>query len=242
MGVCESLFSGEKKSSPPQVVKRTNHKNNNFFSAPVHESQKNNKDNGYIDNSVSQMTMTVDRSQIFEPQKPEVYRYINKYKTNTTQRSLAKESLVECGNGRGNSLMLSNTKSRHYTSIISKIDDTEYESSYDGVEMIVDGVIDESLLKKTNDKNTINNYNEFIGKQKEDNNVNGKVIDFYNKPLVEKNSKSLNEEEEEQKKKKQEEDELSGIAPLDVNKENNLNGNNKNNEEMKRYIQSMGKY
>ena len=41
-------------------------------------------------------------------------------------------------------------------------DDTGNESSYEGIEMIIDGKMDEDMIKKSTDQNTINNYNEFI--------------------------------------------------------------------------------
>ena len=38
-------------------------------------------------------------------------------------------------------------------------------SSYDGIEMIQDGKVDIDMVKKSTDKTTMNNYNEFIGKK-----------------------------------------------------------------------------
>ena len=77
-----------------------------------------------------------------------MYQYINNYKTNGLQRSVAKASLVELG--RGNSLLNSNLQNPvvNPNSIYSsKIEETGYESSYEGIEMIIDGKMDEDLDK-----------------------------------------------------------------------------------------------
>ena len=180
MGACDSLFKDQKK----RIIQRedmTRPKNvgGNFFSAPVNNSTTNNDIN---QTTLSQMTMEV--SQHFEPSKrPQVYQYVNKYKNNGLQRSVVKASLVELG--QGNSLMFSGIKGSRanqtnslYT---SKADDTGYDSSYDQCEMIVDGKMDEELVKNRCDN--INNYNEFIGRKGSNGlkNNNNKIMDYYHK-------------------------------------------------------------
>lgn len=183
MGACESLFKEDKKKKIFPREDRVNKPKNvgrNLFSAPINNSTTNDINQ----TTLSQMTMEV--SQHYEPAKrPQVYQYINKYKTNGLQRSVVKASLVELG--QGNSLMFSGIKGSRanqtnslYT---SRADDTGYDSSYDQCEMIVDGKMDEELVKKSCDKNTINNYNEFIGKKDSNNlkNGNNKIMDYYHK-------------------------------------------------------------
>ena len=160
-----------------------------------------------------------------------------RFTSNGLQKSVAKASLVELGN-QGNSLMYSNIKNNsraNQTSIFtsSRIDDTGYESSYDGFEMIVDGKMDEDLVKNSSDKNTINNYNEFI--KKNEDNKNKKVMDYYHKTFI-NNNKTNNEIES------KDGDDLSGIPISGVNQLKNKNNNMNINENMKKYIQSMGKF
>ena len=243
MGTCESLFNSEKEKARPVVKKeKNNNVGANLFCAPVNSSANN--DNIYVDASMSQMTMTMDNSHYHEPQKPQVYQYINKYKTNGLQKSVAKASLVELGN-QGNSLMYSNIKNNsraNQTSMFtsSRIDDTGYESSYDGVEMIIDGKMDEELVKKSSDKNTINNYNEFIKKKEDDNNNNTnnkKVMDYYTKNY---NNKNL---EKNVDKIVDNGDELSGIPSMNANQvKKKVKSNNNTNSNIQKYIQLMGKY
>ena len=226
MGTCDSLFNTEKEKARPAVQKEQNNNvGKNLFCAPVNSSANN--DNIYVDPSISQVTMTNDNSHYYEPQKPQVYQYINKYKSNGLQKSVAKASLVELGN-QGNSLMCSNVKNNsraNQTSIFtsSRIDDTGYESSYDGFEMIVDGKMDEEMVKQSTDKNTLNNYNEFIRK-KDDNNLfknkNTKVMDYYHKPYLNNNNKKLDSILEENKDG---DSDLSGIPKSSPNKIKNNN-------------------
>ena len=234
MGTCESLFNNEKNNKENNKVNKTNKVNqinqvnqpknrgSNLFCAPVDSTNANN-DNTYVNQTMSQMT--IDVSQYREPQKPRIYQYINKYKTNGLQKSIAKASLVEMG--QQNSLIYSNIKNSKanqtnslYT---SRADDTGYESSYDGFEMIVDGKMDEEMVKQSTDKNTLNNYNEFIRK-KDDNNLfknkNTKVMDYYHKPYLNNNNKKLDSILEENKDA---DSDLSGIPKSSPNKIKNNN-------------------
>ena len=226
MGICETIYDKEKdkdknNKTRQKEPKKLNNKGSNLFCAPINSSTTN--DNIYVEPSMSQMTMTMDNSHYIEPKRPpQIYQYINRYKTNGLQKSVAKASLVELG-GQANSLMVSNIKNSrmNQTSIYtSRIDETGYESSYDGVEMIVDGKMDEDLVKQSTDKNTLNNYNEFI-KKKEDNN----------------NNKHNNIDES------KDGDDLSGIPPVSYNnKLNKKNSNKDTKDKMQKYLESMGKY
>ena len=135
MGTCESLFNNPERQKNNKISKedpKLKNKGSNLFCAPIDSSI--NKNNLYSNNnSISQNTITMDMSQYPETQKPPIYQYINKYKSNGLQKSVAKASLVELGN-QGNSLMYSNIKNNsraNQTSIFtsSRIDDTGYESS-----------------------------------------------------------------------------------------------------------------
>ena len=184
MGACDSLFRDNKKRIIPRedIVNKPKNVGGQLFAAPINNNSTNNNDINQT--TLSQMTMEV--SQHYEPSKrPQVYQYINKYKNNGLQRSVVKASLVELG--QGNSLMFSGMKGSRanqtnslYT---SKADETGYDSSYDQCEMIVDGKMDEELVKNSCDKNTINNYNEFIGKKDSNSlkNNNNKIMDYYHK-------------------------------------------------------------
>ena len=192
MGVCESALGGEKESPKLKEIYKTRNKGGNLYCAPINASQNN--DNIYVDKSFSQMTMTMDMSQYRPTHKPQIYKYINKYKTNTLQRSLAKGSLVELG-GKGNSLMNSNIKNSvdgPDSIYSSRCEDTGFESSYEGFEeMIFDGKIDEEYVKNCGDKNTLNIYNEFIGKKENNNNKKDKIMDYYHKSNSNKNANNV---------------------------------------------------
>jgi hypothetical protein len=221
MGVCDSAFNNDKENQKNNYYNRQPaQKGSNFFAAPI-DSPDN--DNIYVnDNSMSQ-TMTIDMSHYQSQKPPIMYQYINNYKTNGLQRSVAKASLVELG--KGNSLLNSNLQNSgvNPNSIYSsKIEETGYESSYDGIEMIIDGKMDEDLVQKSTDINTINNYNEFIKKKDDSNGTKNNFMDYYHKVSSNSNKKSNNSNGN-LKGNKEEEDTLSGI-PLG----NNKNTKNKN--------------
>ena len=183
MGACDSLFKENKTGiiSREDIVKRPKNAGPQLFSAPINNSTTNNDIN---QTTSSQMTMEV--SQHYDlPKRPQVYQYTNKYNNNGLQRTLVKASLREFG--QGNSLMVSGIKGSRanqtnslYT---SRVDDTGYDSSYSQCEMIVDGKMNEELVKNSSDKNTLNNYNEFIGKKDSNSlkNNNNKIMDYYHK-------------------------------------------------------------
>lgn len=212
MGVCESTFNPEKER--PKLKDSYKQKNigRNLYCAPIYSSPNN--DNIYVDNSLSQITMTMDKSQTPSTSKPQIYKYINQYKTNGLQRSIAKGSLVELGT-KGNSLINSNMKNSAEgpnSLFSSRCEDTGLESSYEGFEeMIFDGKIDEEYVKNCGDKNTLNIYNEFIGKKESTNKKNDKIMNYYNKNS---SNKIINNKETKniEIKEKKEGDELSRIT------------------------------
>ena len=224
MGTCDSLINGsnkdkdKKKNNRLKGNKHLKNKGSNLYCAPIDSSLNNG--NAYTNSiNMSQMTMTHDMSHYQEYQRPPIYKYVNMYKSKGLQRSIAKASLVELG-GEGNSLFCSNIKNSGMNQInslyTSKYDDTGYESSYDGVEMIIDGKMDEELVQKSTDKNTINSYNEFIRKKEDnkDNGINGnKIMDYYKKSSSNKN-KQLEVINEENKNG----DDLSRISSGEVKK------------------------
>ena len=127
--------------------------------------------------------------------------------------------------------MMSNTKNSGANQMSSfynsKYEDTGYESSYEGCEMIIDGKMDEELVRKSSDKNTLNNYNEFI-KKKEENNINNKKVLHY----YQKNNKNL-ETIDEEKKEGYDLNRISSWSLKQIKNGNNL---------LDKYIESMGKY
>ena len=158
MGTFESLFLSNREKSKYKNRYDYNNQTNlkkivpNFYYAPIDSSPNN--DNIYVNDiiiSQTTTTMTMDMSQYKDYRKPQIYQYINKYKTNGLKNSVVKASLVELGN-QGNSLVYSNIKNSRVSQTnslyINKCDDTGYESSYDGFEMIIDGKMDEELVQK----------------------------------------------------------------------------------------------
>ena len=178
MGSCESILNGSKK-------KKENQKNIGTpgFNAPINKSNQTN-----FGNSMSQMTLDITQTkdrELLVNKKPKMYVYINEYKTKDTQNSLINGTLVELE--QGNSLYRNQIKSNlngTYNSIYTNnIDETGNMSSYDGIEMIQDGKVDIDMVKKSTDKTTMNNYNEFIGK-KNNNSQKNNLINCYNKKKI----------------------------------------------------------
>ena len=210
MGACESLLNTEKDKIRIKGQSKQTNKGPNLFSAKLDSSQNST----IFFSSYSKSTISNDNNYQ-DQQKPQLYTYINKYKTNGFQRSIAKASLAELSH-QENSLMNSNRKNlglnqtnSMYTSIY---DDTGNESSYEGIEMIIDGKMDEDMIKKSTDQNTINNYNEFILEKDNKNNLkNKKRMDYYSKAsMSHKNIEAILEDNKDQ-------DEMSEIAIAGAN-------------------------
>ncbi len=183
MGSCESILN-EKPKNKKDIQKNIGTPG---FNAPINSNNKTN-----FENTMSQMTLdatqTRDRELLFNG-KPKMYQYINSYKIKDTQNSLINGTLVEID--QGNSLYCNQLKSKlngTYNSIYNSIytnniDETGNMSSYDGIEMIQDGKVDLDMVKKSTDKTTMNNYNEFIGK-KSNNLQKNNLINYYNKRKI----------------------------------------------------------
>ena len=150
------------------------------FRAPINDNTKN--DFTRNENTISQMTIDISKNKDnINKKKPNIYKYINSYNTNGNQNSLINGTLVELG--QGNSLMYNKTKKSFINKTSNSIytnnfDETGNMSSYDGVEMIADGKIDEDKIVKSKDQTTIYNYNEFIRKKNSDL-PKAKIIDYY---------------------------------------------------------------
>jgi len=173
MGTCESIFNEKPKK------KKTIKKNlgGQRFRAPV-----NSNNHTYFGSGISQRTLDISQTRdkdLLYNKKPNVYKYVNEY---NNQRSLVNGTLVELGQ---NSLMNNKIKNSFlngtYNSIYTNnIDETGNMSSFETIEMIQDGKVDLDMIKKSTDKTTINNYNEFIGK-KNNNQQKIDLINCYNK-------------------------------------------------------------
>ena len=175
MGTCESIFNERPKKK--NSIKKS--LGGQKFRAPV-----NSNNHTYFGNGISQRTLDVSQTrdkELLYNKKPKIYKYINEY---NNQRSLVNGTLVELG--QGNSLMNNKIKNSFlngtYNSIYTNIDETGNMSSFEGIEMIQDGKVDLDMVKKSTDKTTINNYNEFIGKKNKNNNQQiNDLINCYNK-------------------------------------------------------------
>ena len=175
MGTCESILNEKpkKKKSIKQNL------GGQKFRASV-----NSNNHSYFGNGISQRTLDVSQTrdkELLYNKKPKMYTYINEY---NNQRSLVNGTLVELG--QGNSLMNNKIKNSFlngtYNSIYTNNDETGNMSSFEAIEMIQDGKVDLDMVKKSTDKTTINNYNEFIGKKNKNNNQQiNDLINSYNK-------------------------------------------------------------
>lgn len=176
MGTCESIFN-EKPKKKKNIKKNLGGQR---FRAPV-----NSNNHTYFGSGISQRTLDISQTRdkdLLYNKKPNVYKYVNEY---NNQRSLVNGTLVELGQ---NSLMNNKIKNSFlngtYNSIYTNnIDETGNMSSFEAIEMIQDGKVDLDMIKKSTDKTTINNYNEFIGK-KNNNEQKVDLINCYNKRKI----------------------------------------------------------
>ena len=181
MGTCESILNEKPKK------KKTIKKNlgGQRFRAPV-----NSNNHTYFGNGISQRTLDISQTRdkdLLYNKKPKVYKYINEY---NNQKSLVNGTLVELG--QGNSLMNNKIKNSFlngtYNSIYTNnIDETGNLSSFEAIEMIQDGKVDFDMVKKSTDKTTINNYNEFIGKKNNNHQKKDLINCYYKKKNTNKN-------------------------------------------------------
>ena len=179
MGSCESFLNDKPKK------KKGTQKNIGTpgFNAPVNNNTQNN-----FGNTMSQMTLDITETrgrELLFNKKPKMFKYINSYKTKDTQNSLINGTLVdlEQGNSLYRNQKMSNLNGTYNSIYTNNIDETGNMSSYDGIEMIQDGKVDIDMVKKSTDKTTMNNYNEFIGK-KNNNLQKNNLINYYNKRKI----------------------------------------------------------
>ena len=189
MGIYESLYELEKEKSN---FNKENKKNSNYYCAPV--TSYDNGSNIFM-NNLSQTATNIDLSHYNETPKPQIYQYINKYKNNGLQNTLVKTSLVEFKEKNNSFSNLNNSNINNINSICSSKSELT-TTSFEGFEEIIsDGKIDEELIKKSGDKNTIYNFNEFIRKKEDVNkSKQNKIMDYYYKNGLNKN-KVLKEDE-----------------------------------------------
>ena len=202
MGSCESILNGSKKKKDTQTNIGTP-----GFNAPINTNNQTN-----FGNTMSQMTLDITQTrdrELFVNKKPKMYKYINKYKTKDTQNSLINGTLVELeqGNSIYHNQIKPNLNGTYNSIYTNNIDETGNMSSYDGIEMIQDGKVDIDMVKKSTDKTTMNNYNEFIGK-KNNNSQKNNLINCYNKKKI--TNKIIDNKDKESS--------ISGIPSRNLNK------------------------
>ena len=183
MRLCDSYNKKSKNQ------KKSN-KGKQQYCAPIKENLYNDNTNNFnsTKNTISQASFND-----FKKQKPSpLYKYSGTYYKKGEQISLMTLSLHDI---HGNSLFTNKeknsqvNKTKNNNSIYNScIDEDENESSSNDVlEIIYDGKMDETMVEKSTDRTTIDNYNEFIGN-------NNKIpkknkIDIYNnKKSFKKNS------------------------------------------------------
>ena len=143
MGVCETYQNTKK------IQKRKN-KSYLPFCAKIHSSKGTYKLSDNTINTVSQIDIPK-----YKTKPTSLYRYKSIYDKKDDQTTLIAGSLHDI---QGNSLMNIGTRnSREITSL----EETMNESS-EAFEIISDGKVDKERVKQSNDKNTIDNYIEFI--------------------------------------------------------------------------------
>ena len=174
MGVCET-YENTKKNQ-----KRQN-KSYLPFRAPIHSSKGNFELNDKTGNTISQIDIPKCQTKPIS-----LYRYKSTYGKKDDQTTLVAGSLHDM---QGNSLM--NIGSRNSREITS-IEETMNESS-EAFEIISDGKVDKERVKQSNDKNTIDNYIEFIDDEENSFYKNSK-LDIYNKKHDKNNINKIKKE------------------------------------------------
>ena len=162
MGICESGAN-------------TPHKNNVLtkkrlqpFHAPIHSEKA--FQNLTNNNGLSILSQTDIMSyRELKKEKPIVYKYKSTYGKNDEQTTLMTESLYNS---------MSNIREVNSKNNINSIDETLNESSSQVFEFISDGKMDKSMVKKSNDKTTIDNYIEYIDNKEED--IKNSKVDINN--------------------------------------------------------------
>ena len=208
MGICESSKEKRKRN------KKHHNKGKQPYAAPVKDYSNIYATNlGNTFNTISQIDLMNNND--FKKSKPfNLYRYKGTYYKKGEQLSLMTVSLNEIqGNSLNKTTKYSESKVIKNNSLYNTcIDETENESSDEVIEIIYDGKMDENMIQKSTDKATINNYNEFIGKN---NSISKKYnVDIYNKKSVKKNNNSKAKKNEENENKN---DGISTISDIPRN-------------------------
>ena len=154
MGICESN-SSEKYIIKPKKQKQP-------FHAPIRSVQK--FDNNYSLSTLSQ-TDIISIKKAKPPKKVGLYKYKGTYGKKEEQTTLLSESLY-------------NSFNRKNSRELTGVSETFNESSSQVFEFISDGKMDKSMVKKSNDKTTIDNYIEYIDNKEED--IKNSKVDINN--------------------------------------------------------------
>ena len=154
MGICESN-SSEKYIIKPKKQKQP-------FHAPIRSVQK--FDNNYSLSTLSQ-TDIISIKKAKPPKKVGLYKYKGTYGKKEEQTTLLSESLY-------------NSFNRKNSRELTGVSETFNESSSQVFEFISDGKMDKSMVKKSNDKTTIDNYIEYIENKEED--IKNSKVDINN--------------------------------------------------------------
>jgi hypothetical protein len=191
MGICQSSNQNNKKSNrgkQPYCAKVNDYYNN-----------ENSTNLETTINTVSQIDILSNNEFIKKNPSP-LYKYSGHYYKKGEQTSLMTISLHELqGNSNSlnnktkNSQIYCNTKDNDSIYKITRINENDNESSSESIEIINDGRMDEKMVQKSTDKTTIENYNEYIGKNDNIVKKNNNKTDIYKrrKCVKKRNNNSL---------------------------------------------------
>jgi len=191
MGICQSSNQNNKKSNrgkQPYCAKVNDYYNN-----------ENSTNLETTINTVSQIDILSNNEFIKKSPSP-LYKYSGHYYKKGEQTSLMTISLHELqGNSNSlnnktkNSQIYCNTKDNDSIYKITRINENDNESSSESIEIINDGRMDEKMVQKSTDKTTIENYNEYIGKNDNIVKKNNNKTDIYKrrKCVKKRNNNSL---------------------------------------------------
>ena len=191
MGICQGSNENSKKSNrgKQQYCAKVNDYYNNENSTNLETTI----------NTVSQMDLLSNNEFIKNNPSP-LYKYSGTYYKKGEQTSLMTVSLHELqGNSNSlnnktkNSQIYCNTKDNDSIYKITRINENDNESSSESIEIINDGRMDEKMVQKSTDKTTIENYNEYIGKNDNIVKKNNNKTDIYKrkKCVKKRNNNSL---------------------------------------------------
>ena len=155
MGICESNYS-------EKYIMKPKHKKKQPFHAPIRSVKK--FDDNYSLSTLSQ-TDVISLKKAKSTKKVGLYKYKGTYGKKEEQTTLLSESLY-------------NSFNRKNSRELTGVSETLNESSSQVFEFISDGKMDKSMVKKSNDKTTIDNYIEYIDNKEED--IKNSKVDINN--------------------------------------------------------------